>query len=143
MFWEIEFLTFSWKKVFLIFRKTETPKKFLSGIGYFFIFLETETIKKLLKLPGDTYHLLCSACVTYGDLCHAIAIGPPVFPPNACLGKKRIFLGMVIILTMCLCSHSWFTSHQIVLSGKFCLCVRSCYGLLYFSNLCFIIVLIW
>ena len=56
-------------------------------------------LTQLVRLPGVTYHLLCSSCVTYGTLCHAI--GHQVFPTNTCLGKQRFSLGMASILIMC------------------------------------------
>ena len=41
-----------------------------------------------VRLPLVTYFSLCSTCVTYRTLCHAI--GPHCFPPNPYLGKWRI-----------------------------------------------------
>ena len=34
------------------------------------------------------------------------------FPPNPYLGKQRISLGVAIILSICLCSHTWLDCNQ-------------------------------
>ena len=52
---------------------------------------------------------------------------------NPCLGKQRNSLGVASILSMCLCSHTAFISHQKVLLLRFYLYVRDCYGRLYQS----------
>ena len=57
------------------------------------------------------------------------------FPTQPFLGKQRISLGVASISTICLCSHSLFTSHQKVLLGSFYLCVRGCYGQIYLPPL--------
>ena len=57
-----------------------------------------------VRLPLVTYPSLCSTCVTYRTLCHAI--GHQALPLNPYLGKQRISLGVTTILSMCLCSHT-------------------------------------
>ena len=46
---------------------------------------------------------------------------------HPCLGKRRVSLGVGIILRVCLCLHSQLTSQQKVLLGRFYLCVRDWY----------------
>ena len=46
-----------------------------SSIQFFSLLL---SLTQLVRLPGVTYHLLCSTCMTYGKLCHAI--GHQVLP---------------------------------------------------------------
>ena len=54
-------------------------------------------LTQLVRPSGVSYHLLFSACVTYGMLYHAIAY--PVL-------QAGDFHRVANILTMCLCSHS-------------------------------------
>ena len=54
--------------------------------------------------PLVTYPSLCSTCVTYRTLCHAI--GHQVLPPNPYLGKWRISLGVTRILSLCFHPHT-------------------------------------
>ena len=44
---------------------------------------------QLVRLPGITHHLLCSACVTYKTLCHAI--GHRVLPTQPLLSEVEDF----------------------------------------------------
>ena len=55
-------------------------------------------------------HSLCSNCVTYGMLCHAI--GHQICPTKTFLEKQKISLGVAGILKMCLCPHSYLTCNQ-------------------------------
>ena len=58
---------------------------------------------------------------------------PNASHPNPCLGKQKISLEVASVLTLYLCSHSSFTSHQKVLLGRFYLCFRDCCRILYFN----------
>ena len=57
-----------------------------------------------VRLPLVTYPYLCSTCVTYGSMPHHWS--PSAHHPTLYLGKQRIFLGVAIILSMCLCPHT-------------------------------------
>ena len=74
----------------------------------FFLFIHlfpTQSVRPSLI----TYPRLCSACVTYRTLCHTI--GHQVLPTQA-LPREVEDLEVKIVLSMCLCSHTKYTSHQ-------------------------------
>ena len=55
--------------------------------------------------------------VTYGTPCHARGHS------HSCLGKQRIFIGVAIILNMCLCSHAQLDCNQFTIILHLYLCM--------------------
>ena len=66
---------------------------------------------QLVRPPLVTYPSLCSTCVTYGTLYHTM--GHQVLPTQTLPMKQRISLGVAIILSMCLCSHTSLDCNQL------------------------------
>ena len=85
-----------------------TPTTF--GCLIFFIVQALSFLIHPLSQQSQLGYLLlptphCAALVRLTG-CHAIPLVTKCFPPKPCLGKQRIFLGVAVILSMCLCSHT-------------------------------------
>ena len=50
---------------------TEQPLVFTGGSSIQFL-IHCLLLTQLLRLPGITYHLLCSNCISYRTACHSI-----------------------------------------------------------------------
>ena len=75
------------------------------------------TLTQSVRLPMVTYPSLCSTCdLPDTMLCHW---SPGASHPNIYLGKWRISLGVAIILSMCLRSHTQLDCNQFVIHLKF------------------------
>ena len=75
------------------------------------------TLTQSVRLPMVTYPWLCSTC----DLRDTMPRhwSPVAFHPNLYLGKQRISLGVAIILSICLRSHTYLDCNQFVIHLKF------------------------
>ena len=80
------------------------PNFLLTGSSGIQFFYSPPFPTQSVRSPLVTYPSLCSTCVTYRTLCHAI--GHQVLPTQPYLGKWRISLGVTSILSMCLHPHT-------------------------------------
>ena len=66
-----------------------------------------------LFLNAQTSSFLIRSLVTYRMPCHARD------HPHSYLGKQKIFLGVAVILSMCLCPHTWLDCNQFAITPRF------------------------
>ena len=103
--------------------KTSLGETGCSGNPYFIYWLPNHPVfwfalTQSVRLAMVIYPSLCSTCVTYRTLCHSICTLDALHP-NPYLGKRRISLGVVIIPSICLCSHILLDCNQFVIHLKF------------------------
>ena len=67
----------------------------------------------LFFLNAQASSFLIRSLVTYGTPCHARDHS------HSCLGKQRISLGVTIILSICLCSHTQLDCNQFTVTSRF------------------------